>query len=158
MRRMHPSIVSAWLQVGTVLLGLGISQLAEARCRSARPEEVPHGANELILLAEQEVREVRGVVYFGWSKEFAKEVVVEVYNYEGNENYEAVAESLKGGRIMACVTDSDGKFSFSGLKEGKYLLRLGTRDMAGMNEVNAILHVTPRGSRNRIEIRLPPGT
>ena len=44
-----------------MLLGLiGSSQQAEARCRSAKPEEVPHGANEFILLAEQEVRQIRG--------------------------------------------------------------------------------------------------
>lgn len=155
MHLMHPPI-RAWLPTCTLLLGLGISQLAEARCTSAKPEEVPHGANEFILLAEQQVRHIRGVVSFGG--EFAQGVVVEVYRHGGKDNYEAVSETLKSKRIVACVTGSDGKFSFSGLKPGRYLLHLGMRDVPGINELNAILHVTPSGSRKRLEVELRPGT
>jgi|SRR5215469_12510773 len=155
---MHPSVISGCLQVCTVLLGLvGSSQLAEARCRRARLEEVPHGANEFIVFAEQEVRQIRGVVSF-LTDEFAENVVVEVYHHEGNDTYEAVSQTLKSKRIVACVTGSDGKFSFSGLKPGKYLLHLGMRDRWGINEVNAVLHVTPSGSRESLKIELRPGT
>src|SRR5215469_1146058 len=138
---MRSSVVSVLLQACTVLVGLaGSSHLAEARCRTAGPDEAPYGANEFILLPEQDVRQVRGVAYLGLSADFAKDVVVEVYNYEGNDyegndgykNYKAVSEVLKSRRIVACVTDSDGKFSFSGLRAGRYLLHLGTRDPAGL--------------------------
>lgn len=157
---LHLSVISA-LQVCTVVLCLvGSSPLAEARCRRARPDEVPHGANEFRLLAEQEVRQIRGVVSSLGDAEFQEDVVVEIYNYEGNDSYsyEAVSKVLKGRRIAACVTGSNGRFSFSGLKPGRYLLHLGMRDVRGINEENAILHVTPRGSRERLEIRLTPGT
>lgn len=146
------------LQVCAILLALtGISQLAEARCRSAKADDVPHGANMFILLAEKEVRQVRGNV-FQASMEFAQDVVVEVYNFGGNDGYEAASQALKSKRIAACVTGPDGKFSFSGLKPGRYLLHLGTRDVAGMNEVNAILKVRPGGSRERLKIVLSLGT
>ena len=157
---MPRSVINAWLQVCTVSLGLaGSSQLAEARCRSARPEEVPHGANEIIVLTEQEVKQIRGVVSIGWDDQFAQDVVVEVYNYPGrDDSYEAVKQALQTKRIAACVTGEDGKFTFSGVKPGKYLLLLGTHDVAGINEVNAILHVTPDGSREKLKIVLKPGT
>jgi hypothetical protein len=155
---MYPSVTSALLVCTVVLCLVGSSQLAEARCKRARPDEVPHGANEFHLLAEQEVRQIGGSVSSLGDSEFAEDVVVEVYNYEGNDSYEAVSEALKGRRIAACVTGSDGRFSFSGLKPGRYLLHLGMRDMRGINKENAILHVTPRGNRERLEIRLTLGT
>ena len=157
MRHMHSSVIRAWMQVCVVLLGLLVSsQLAEGRCRKARPEEVPHGANQFILLAEQEVRQIRGVVSLG--DEFEKNVVVEVYRHEGTDSYEAASKTLKSERLAACVTGSDGRFSFSGLKPGKYLLHLGMISKGGINEVNAVLDVTPRGSRKALRIELTLGT
>jgi uncharacterized protein (DUF2141 family) len=110
-----------------------------------------------ILLPEKEVGQIRGNV-FQANMEFAQDVVVEVYNYEGNDSYEAASQALKSKRIAACVTGPDGKFSFSDLKPGRYLMHLGTRDVAGMNEVNAILNVRPGASRERLKIKLSLGT
>jgi protocatechuate 3,4-dioxygenase beta subunit len=61
-------------------------------------------------------------------------------------------------RVAACLTGRDGRFSFAGLKPGRYLLRAGTRAHDQFNEVHVILILDPRGTDKGMEIVLTPGT
>ena len=144
------------LQFVTLLLFLmGLRTMSDASCTKARPDQTPHGANELVILEEQTVSALRGVVSFGHSGIPAAGVVVELYQYEGGAH--DLPESLQGAkRSEACITTGKGHFSFP-VNPGRYILRAGTVRSMGMNEVYAIFKVTQTRKTRDIEIHLPPG-
>jgi hypothetical protein len=87
-----------------------LSVVCHAECRRAHNDEVPHGANELIELREQTVKRVSGTILVGFGgSEPAGNVVVELYRREGNLD---VQKTVQQSRVIACVTGSDGRFSF----------------------------------------------
>jgi hypothetical protein len=142
-----------------LLFLMGLRTTSDASCKKARPDQTPHGANELILLEERTVRGLRGVVSIGYDGGPASDVVVEIYRYEGEADGFKMQESLKGAkRSTACITTENGRFAFPHLKAGRYLLRAGTDRSMGINEVYAIFKVTDTGKTHDIEIRLPLGT
>ena len=126
-----------------------------ARCRDAEPGQIPHGANEVVVLREQTVARLDGTVFHA-NGELAGDVVVEIYPYEASA--EETARFVKDAtRIAACVTSADGGFTFD-LTPGRYLLRAGTVQSAGINEIHAIFQVTGSGKRRKVKIRLSMGT
>lgn len=135
---------------------MGLRTTSDASCTNARSDQTPHGANELVILEEQTVSALRGVVSWGYPGSPAADVVVELNQYEGGAH--DLPESLQGAkRSAACITARKGRFSFP-VKSGRYILRAGTVRSMGMNEVYAIFKVTQIGKARDIEIRLPPGT
>ena len=106
------------------------SMLSNAECLEAQAADVPHGANTMIELREQELHYVFGTVLFPRG-EPATDIVVEVYRRSGRQSFQEIRQQT---RLTACVTTADGKFSFPVLKPGTYLLLLGTRTVAGVNE------------------------
>lgn len=140
---------------------IALVQASAAQCRAAKENEVPHGANELIQLKSRTVPRVYGTVLWP-TGEAAKKIVVEIFHFEGSDDdYRDFNAAIEQPRTMACVTGDDGKFSFPGLKLGKYLLRAGTSDEAGVNETYIVL-VVKRHSRkpgkDGLEITLHLGT
>jgi hypothetical protein len=127
-----------------------------ADCKKARPDQTPHGANEIVVHAEQTVARLRGVVFIG-DGGHASGVVVEIYSYEGTAN-ETTKFLKRAKRTAACVTGENGSFAFTRLKPGRYLLRAGTVAPSGINELHAIFRVTGSGKTDNIEIRLTLGT
>ena len=126
-------------------------------CRKAKPEDVPHGANMLIELNRQKVSRVSGTVFFPRG-EPAGDIVVEVYRYFGKPEFPA---AIQPPRLTACITGDDGTFSFPDLKAGSYVLRLGTRKSAGVNEMLVPLVVKRfrwPGRRSTLKLRLQLGT
>jgi hypothetical protein len=138
-------------------------QFAGAQCKKARNNDSPHGANEFILLKERTVRQIHGSVFFPKDNKAgrarAENIVVELYSYIGGENYNDVNQVLQERkRVVACVTSHDGRFSFVGLKQGRYLLRAGTLSQDQFNEVYIILRLDPHGVNKGVDIILPLGT
>jgi len=135
-----------------------LSVVCHAECRRAH-DEVPHGANELIELREQTVNRVSGTILVGFGgSEPAGNVVVELYRREGNLS---VQKTVQQSRVIACVAGSDGRFSFSGLKSGRYLLRVGMAEQAGINETYAPIILQSKGKKGKnqgIKIVLQLGT
>lgn len=145
--------------VYSILLGIASVQVS-ARCRKARQDEVPHGANEFVQMETQTVPSIRGRVSFP-DGDAADDVVVEIFRYQSNDSYQNVGKALKQKRMAACVTRADGEFSFKGLEAGTYLLRAGTNYFHGMNEAHIVLIVKPHtkgNSKNGLELVLSVGT
>ena len=138
---------------------LALSIACNAKCRKAQEAEVPHGANELIELKEQTVKRVFGTISIGFGNSGpTPNVVVEVYRSTANPDFQKTIEQR---RLTACVTGADGKFSFPELGSGRYLLRVGMKDPAGINEtyVPIILKSSRKGLKGRgIRIALQLGT
>ena len=104
-----------------------------AVCKKAHAEDVLHGANQLIELTHKSLSHLHGTALY-FRERPANDIVVEIYRQSGSQSFQ---ETMKQPRITACVTVDDGKFSFSGLKPGKYLLFAGPRTDAGVNETYA---------------------
>ncbi len=128
-----------------------------ARCKDAHAGQIPHGANELIVLSEQTVARLNGTVLYA-NGDTAGDVVIEIYSYAGS--VEETAKFVKDAMPVAtCITSADGDFAFD-LMPGRYLLRAGTVESAGIKELQAIFRVKGRGRgrRHKVEIRLQVGT
>jgi hypothetical protein len=140
------------------------SQLAQAQCKRAGDNDSPHGANEFVLLDVKSVGRIHGRVFFPnymhkSGRERAGDIVVELYSYSGGDSYEDVNRAMREHkRVAACLTGRDGRFSFAGLKPGRYLLRAGTRARDQFNEVHVILTLDPRGTDKGVGILLTLGT
>src|SRR5215813_4707700 len=137
-----------------------VTDTAEGRCKNAKDGDVPHGANMLIQLTDQTVSSIRGEV--SWpTGEPAKDIVVEIFIYTGGDSSEDMNKALAQKRVAACITGEDGKFAFPQLKRGKYLLRAGTRESAGIDETEVVLVVDPHSTKHkndRLRIPLELGT
>ena len=137
--------------------------LSSADCRKAKHDEVPTGANMFVQMDTQTVPTIRGKVSFP-DGGAAEHVVVEIFRYAGSDSYEDIKKALEQKRMKACVTREDGKFSFSGLKPGKYLLRAGIGPESpfnGMNEAHIILVLQPGGKETKaagLDLKLTVGT
>ena len=110
---------------------LALSVKSNAECQKVGKDDVPHGANMTVELAEQKVSRLFGTVLFP-NREPAGDIVIELYRRVGKQSFQ---ETMKQVRLTACVTANNGKFSFLQLQPGRYLLRVGTRKPAGINEL-----------------------
>lgn len=139
---------------------ISLVQMSTAECRKATHEQTPIGANMFELQDTQTVSNVFGRVLLP-DGSAGEDVVVEIFRYAGGENYQDIEKALKRKRIKACVTEEDGRFSFSGLKPGRYLLRAGTLPVRGLNEVHVIIVLTrnsKEGLGKELELKLTLGT
>jgi len=143
----------------SVLLSIASMQLS-AQCRKATREETPVGANLFELMETQTVPNIHGKVFLP-DGSAGEDVVVEVFRYKGGDNYEDIKKALTQKRTKACVTGENGKFSLTGLRPGKYLLRAGTLPVRGLNEAHIILVLRPGTQEEKkegLEIKLSVGT
>lgn len=130
----------------TVCALISIAGMA-AECRKAKLDDVPHGANEFVQLQPITVKQVHGQVFFS-DTEPAKDIVVEIFRYAGNDSYKEMSKALKDKRVAACLTGPDGKFAFPRLTPGRYLLRAGTLHSMGWNEIHIVVNVDKRQPAN----------
>jgi hypothetical protein len=157
--RWLPMVIRRAFLLRVLFCVIVFSHLAQAQCKKAKADDVPHGANEFILLNGGTLGRIHGTVFLPNSIR-AEDVVVEVYTYSGRNEYATVKKVLsEQKRVAACITGSDGRFSFPRLKPGRYLLRAGTRKNDQYNQIHAILVLTlNRGAGRGVKIVLSPGT
>ncbi|HYW73666.1 MAG TPA: hypothetical protein VE961_21770 [Pyrinomonadaceae bacterium] len=121
----------------SLLIGTLVTFPSSCSCAKASDTDRPHGANETVEIRGPVVKNLAGTVWYPDDK-VAGDVVVEVYDLS-KEHSDAPINEIIGSRSrrIACVTATDGGFSFSDLPSGKYLVRAGTRQAGGMNELYA---------------------
>jgi hypothetical protein len=111
----------------------------------------------LIEYTEKKIDRVFGTVYYP-DQTLAADTVVEVYRRLGQHTTTEIGQQ---NRIAACVTGKDGQFSFAELPLGRYLLRIGTRKEADINEIRVpvVLKPTMRLHKSRgLKLSLVIGT
>jgi len=122
--------ITTWLKI-IACFYLALSVSSNAECQKAGKDDVPHGANQTVELAEQKISRLFGTVLFP-DRAPAEDIVIELYRRVGKQSFQ---ETMKQVRLTACITENDSKFSFPQLQPGRYLLRVGTRKPAGVNEL-----------------------
>lgn len=136
----------------------------QSACRKAGEHDRPHGANETIEYSTRTLRQMKGIVQNPVGAVMT-DVVVEAYSYDKSERTRAaygIADSR--ARVGAALTDLKGNFCFRHLHSGRYVLKIGTRQSAGFQEVFVKIRLDPnrrsRSSRfsKRLRIELPLGT
>lgn len=139
------------------LVGLCAPSLAD--CKKAGRDQVPQGANEIVILRDQNVGRLQGVVSIGFEGQPGRGVVVEVYRYNGEPGGVKTAEFLQTAKpSVACLTNARGAFEFPRLKPGQYLLIAGTVKPAGINEARMIVRITRGRGTQKIRFTLTLGT
>jgi hypothetical protein len=98
-----------------------------------------------------EVREIEGVVFYpSCSDAVMADAIVEVYDNDTEVNDESIITTEQISEIKirrrraACLTGKSGRFCFSGLPSGKYLLIIGHRSDAQFSAMHVVVTLHPR--------------
>jgi hypothetical protein len=136
----------------------------QSACRKAGSQDHAHGANETIEYSARTLRQINGIVSDPTGAVMT-DVVVEAYFYDKSERTRRAPEIAQSkARVAAALTGAKGNFCFRGLRSGRYVLNIGTRQSAGFQEVFIKIRLDPnrrsRSSRfsKRLRIELPLGT
>jgi hypothetical protein len=127
------------MQIVLVLLFivLGSVPAGERKCFCAKADDndVPHGANEIVEFDSRTLKTIQGTVTLP-NDEPVNNAVVEVYELtKANKDKSAYEIASTEQRKFACLPDQNGHFCLSDLSSGRYVLRIGTLQPAGVNEV-----------------------
>ena len=118
----------------SILIGSVLTFSGGCSCAKALETDLPHGANETVEIRGPVVNKLSGIV--ADPSGAPVKAVVELYDLPPDRPDIAVNEVIGfRTRRVACVTGADGTFCFSNVPSGKYLLRAGTRQANGMNEL-----------------------
>ena len=147
-----------------LLIGSVLGLSSGCSCAQALDSDMPHGANQNVEIRGPVVKNLRGMVVYP-NDDVAKDIVVELYDLS-DDRADIPIDEVVGWRARraACVTSTDGTFCFSDLPSGKYLLRAGTREPDGMNELYMRVTVDRSWFRGlfrrskRLRLTLLPGT
>jgi len=127
------------MQIVLVLLFvvLGGMPAGERKCSCVKADDnaVPHGANEIVEYKSRTLKSIHGTVTLP-NGEPVNNAVVEVYeSTKANKDQSAYKIATTEYRRFACLPDQQGHFCLSDLPSGRYVLRIGTLEPAGVNEV-----------------------
>jgi hypothetical protein len=135
-----------------VLFGVP-SQRTSCACKPVLPTQEPLGGNETIIqTVPKPVKNVHGTVLFMVSQNPVDRVIVEVFDYP-----------VRRKRRAACMTGADGKFYFTRLPAGRYVLKVGTsnRDVDYFNYIYVRVTVSSKmrkASNKEIRVELTAAT
>jgi hypothetical protein len=127
------------MQIVLVLLFIvmGGVPAGERKCSCIKADDraVPHGANELVEFGSRTLKTIHGTVTLP-NNEPVNNAVVEVYDSTNADNDKSAYEiATTEQRKFACLPDQNGHFCLSNLPSGRYVLRIGTLQPSGLNEV-----------------------
>ena len=129
------------------------------KCMPAKADEVPRGANMVIEIHLGKVKKLKGRVMLQDDTP-AEEAIVEVFDYKKSDKGDLYNIPQLRERQTACKVSKDGRFCFSNLPSGTYLLRVGTTH-DGFDYTLIKVTLAPRdkkSSNKEIEIPLQLGT
>lgn len=139
-----------------LLFTFGVSaQEKNSNCRTATEVEIPLGGNHIITQNAGKVKQIKGTTTFWIDGKVFEDVVVEVYAVNKTEERDFTEKTWKIAdnkkREVACVTGKNGKFQFSNLQKGLYILRIGTRtrEVEYFNHVFVIVNLDPKNGKNK---------
>jgi hypothetical protein len=123
------------MMILSLLVGAVLGFSSGCSCAKALDSDMPYGANETIEIRGPVVKNILGTIVYP-NDAVAKDIVVELYDLS-HDRADIPINEIVGWRTRraACVTATDATFCFSDLPAGKYLLRAGTRQPDGMNEL-----------------------
>ena len=127
------------MQIVLVLLFivLGGMPAGERKCSCSKADDNDraHGANAVVEYEGKTLRTISGKISLP-NDEAVSNGVVEIYEINTVDQIKSAYE-LAGtqDRILACLADKQGRFCISDLPSGRYLLKVGTREPSGLNEV-----------------------
>lgn len=141
-----------------VLSTAAYSQRAECRTASEKSEMESVGANMIVVSdGIKKVREIHGIITDSTSSPLVR-AIIDVYSVKGMSKHGSGDQYVKDQSPLASYkVDSDGRFCLKGLKDGEYVLRIGTDRFAFMHTYIKV-RKTKSGSKRPIEIMLELGT
>ena len=151
---------SSFTLAQTVVNSNSIKNKPRCKCTPAKANETPVGANEIVEINGGKVKQLKGYVT-DLNGDYINGVIVEVFDYKNADKDKSlynIANSRK--RRAACWVSKDGRFCFSNLPRGDYLLRVGTIG-GGFNYGLVKVTLSPKekdSSDKEIEILLTVGT
>ena len=127
---------------------------SKCRCRKVK-DESPVLGTVFATMNGGRVRKLQGTV-FSPSGNVMEDAIVEVYDNRSNADdeyisYEAVKESTNLKRKTACMTGEDGRFCFTSLPPGRYLLIVGHRNDSQFSAMRVVVTLDPRGTKSSNE-------
>ena len=149
-----------------LLIVLGGVPAGERKCTCVKADDdvVPHGANELIEYDSGTLKSIHGRVALP-NGEPVDHAVIEVYEASNAHRDKSAHEiTTTEQRKFACLTDENGRFCLSDLPSGWYVLRIGTTQPSGVNEVLVKVRLDRSwwkslfGSGKPLQVVLPLGT
>ncbi len=138
-----------------------LAQTEDCACISASAKDVPLGGNILEIDLAGTVKQIKGKAKITTNVNGSGDIVVEIFSIskaeEKNLENDAwkIVENKK--RKTACVTGEDGKFCFKNLKNGTYVLKIGTRtrDVEYFNKRYVIVKLNDKnGEDKEIDVEL----
>ena len=136
----------------TVLLGLIFADVAPCQCRPAPDTRVTNWGHQNVVKVEaQPLRALSGVVQAGFTEAPGENVLVEIFDHP-----ELVSDLIENRqrhqkRLLACITQKDGKFSFD-LPPGKYELRCSKP--IEWNCSSVVVTIDRKGGFRRLKVTL----
>jgi hypothetical protein len=108
---------------------------SDCTCKKAGVDEITYGSTVLWPLEEQRVKMIHGQVFIAGSTPIlaVDDALVEVFTYPesvaGLKLWSAERER-KQKRVAACKTGENGEFCFTGLRPGRYELRVSKQGLS----------------------------
>jgi hypothetical protein len=121
------------------------------RCRGLL-QGAPTMGNLFGTLSAGSMRIIQGTAFYPNTGKRVNEAIIEVYENSSKFNdanipYSEVDKIIAQQPKAACMTGSDGKFCFTDLPPGKYLLRIGTHGENQFSGINVLITLDPRSKR-----------
>ena len=121
---------------------------SKCQCRKVK-DETPVLGTVFVAMNGGRVRKLQGVVLYP-NGDIMKDAIVEVFENRSkadDENISPAEVSLSTNRKRkaACMTGEDGRFCFSNLPPGRYLLRVGHRNDGQFSAIRVVVTLDPRG-------------
>ena len=113
----------------------------------------PTMGNQIVYINGGRLRKIQGTVFYPNSRKPVNEAIIEVYENHSqfrDENipYQEASKIIAQARKLACMSEVGGRFCFTGLRPGNYLLRVGTHGQDEISGANVLVTLDLSGKRS----------